>query len=222
MVFLNGAGILVVAVFLGIGFALDSFLRATVSDDVGGILVYSVAYVLGLGAELAGFRPRVLFLPVWILALAAVVYMGGEFWGWIGGVTCAVPGVGGALLLFKLMAVPIERRKLRDACKLMARYVQNQDRLELRDKKYILRKVFFVNTAMPNSGELVTHNKMVVDCVLMVLGDRFCEEDGAKLRAFSSQAGERMESPDGGAWPSQLLLREIRSILRRANTARSV
>ncbi len=163
MIIFNLGAILVgiLTVFLGMGFA--TLAEGYLSDTMINLTMLHIFLIVSLGVEFLGLKPRLFFIPMWILALISIATDGYDNFGIISILYTILLTVGGifSLIQFGNRFSQEEFMKNREYLKY---YFDNLNALTEEEKISNLANSFSRNSI--KSTEFLQHHKTVLELII--------------------------------------------------------
>ncbi|MBN2494401.1 MAG: hypothetical protein JXR96_07425 [Deltaproteobacteria bacterium] len=158
-------------------------------------LIGTAGLVIGGIVELAGLKPRLFFLPVWLIGLGVLVYQAFDAWGWWG---LAVMGgvLVTALVLLGIYGWQDEKKQWRGAPDALqaAKAALLEDRE--REMWQALERAFFLPAALRTSARVCLHDREVLAFIREHLDDRLDGKTRHLVAALDEHLAELLDRPE--------------------------
>ena len=163
MIIFNGdalIAILIAAIFVGPMYFFD-FMEGSTETWIYG----AAAFVIGGIVEMSGMKPRLFYIPVWLIGLGLLIYLGFDSFGWLG-MGVAVGVLVGIFVLLGVVGYKAEKKEWRDAPQAFEDAkvaLLNDDRILLWQR---LNDAFFVPGILNMKPAMAEHDLRVMGFVL--------------------------------------------------------
>lgn len=183
MIIFNLGALLVGAIAIGVQMLLANLFNIDSDSTLWSFLFFHCALAASIGVELMGLKPRLFFIPTWIISIAMIFMFGDELWGSLSLIYSGLLTAGLIYFFFfwpkhKAANEPVvlfeENKKMLNA------YFDNQGTLPDEKKRKLLAVSYSPTTA--KNPAIVRHNRAVLDLILERHGELFTREHKELLR----------------------------------------
>ena len=163
MIILNISGLLYL-VIVSLSAFLASGLLPGGNSDFADLVFLFYCLIVGIGMRLLGFKPRLFFLPVWVLACIGIFIKGFDLYGWY-----ALAAFAGFCLVIywrlKLTGQKNSRLSIEQGFSAFTTYETNSGEMSDREKRALLANSFIANPYSTEHRNVVEHNIKVLTLI---------------------------------------------------------
>ena len=176
-------------------FGIESMLMASGVIEYADLILTVFFLIFGVIIEIVGLKPRIFFIPCWLLGIIGICVQSYKLWGWpslVGGVIALIVSV--KLLL--VLAKKSETKKWNKVQQELNKYKQCRKSTPEDKNKKALYSCLFYNKQLDNSLEILIHNKTVIKLMLEDFSSVFSEEDIGKISTVLNNIDKMLQSEE--------------------------
>lgn len=191
MIIFNLGGFLFGVAFILLCVGILPYLENYFNDDIVNLILSLISLPLAVAIEFTGFKPRIFFIPVWVLSLVFIAVQGWTNFGYYSLIIDAALIYGGYRFLTYLGS-KIGEKRWQEASIIINEL--DKTTLSEKEKRDVIVHSFISDASLIIRHEVIEHNLRLLKVVIEEFSDLFTKEKIEAINIFQNNLNVMLKS----------------------------